>query len=449
MNVPSRSLDEETLARAVLTYCLDSADAMMYALLKGTGSAAGALRLIADGGPGKHEGVVAAACKALDAAFINGITRWGRTINARGMSSFHGSLASWQQRLATLPSHDPQQLECWFTAEGTQWIIAPHSPYWPAQLADLSLRTDWAAPLCLWGRGDPETLVSCSKPVGIVGSRGVSDYGRRCAYELARQAARSGHVVVSGGALGTDAAAHWGALAAMDEVGAGISGRTVAVFAGGLNHIGPKSNARLFERIVEGKGALVSELCPATIPEARRFLLRNRLIAALSSTVIVAQARARSGALNTAGWAGELNRELYAVPGDVTMPHNTGCNRLIQEGKASIVCSLSDIGELCHEAHRPHTTTPSQDEDNPPSDDSGHCEEGGGTNATGNDILQAIRACRSRFGDASADGILSILNESHPGEYSIATIMQELGAMELSGIITMGAGRISIAPSGA
>ena len=224
MNETLHPVDEETLARAVLTYCLDSADAMMYALLKGTGSATSALQLIADCGPGKHEGVVTAACKALDAAFINGITRWGRTINARGMSSFHGSLALWQQRLATLPSHDPQQLECWFTAAGTQWIIAPHHPYWPSQLADLSLRTDWAAPLCLWGRGDPEAPVSCPKPVGIVGSRGVSDYGRQCAFELARQAARAGHTVVSGGALGPDAAAHWGALAAMDEVGAGISG---------------------------------------------------------------------------------------------------------------------------------------------------------------------------------------------------------------------------------
>lgn len=108
MNETLHPVDEETLARAVLTYCLDSTDAMMYALLKGTGSATSALQLIADCSPGKHEGIVTAACKALDAAFINGITRWGRTINARGMSSFHGSLASWQQRLATLPSHDPQ-----------------------------------------------------------------------------------------------------------------------------------------------------------------------------------------------------------------------------------------------------------------------------------------------------------------------------------------------------
>ena len=82
------TIDDETLARAVLTFCLDSADAMMYALVKGTGSAASALQLIADSGPGNHENVTAAACTSLDAAFINGVTRWGRTINARGMASF-------------------------------------------------------------------------------------------------------------------------------------------------------------------------------------------------------------------------------------------------------------------------------------------------------------------------------------------------------------------------
>lgn len=75
----------------------------------------------------------------------------------------------------------------------------------------------------------------------------------------------------------------------MDEIGTPLAGRTVAVFAGGLNYIGPKSNERLFETIINHSGALISELCPGTVPEARRFLIRNRLIAALSSTLIVAR----------------------------------------------------------------------------------------------------------------------------------------------------------------
>jgi DNA processing protein len=300
-NGNTTAIDDETLARAVLTYCLDSADAMMYALIKGIGSATHTLQLLADSGPGNHENVATAACKTLDAAFINGITRWGRSINSRGMASFHGAMVSWQHRLTTLPSTDPDELKDWFTVGGTQWIVAPHHPCWPSQLADLTMYTDWAAPLCLWGQGNPQALVSCPEPIGVVGSRGVSEYGRQSAHELAKQAARAGHLIVSGGALGTDAAAHWGAIQAMDEIGAPLAGRTIAVFAGGLNHIGPKSNGRLFENIISHSGALISELCPGTAPEARRFLIRNRLIAALSSSLIVAQARStpRDGPTNS------------------------------------------------------------------------------------------------------------------------------------------------------
>lgn len=127
--------------------------------------------------------------------------------------------------------------------------------------------------------------------------------------------------------MGTDAAAHWGALNALHGRMPANVGRTVAVFAGGLNHIGPMRNRTLFERIEAQGGALISELCPGTIPEARRFLLRNRIIAAMSSTLIVTQARLRSGALNTAGWACELLREVYAVPGDINQPCNAGAIR--------------------------------------------------------------------------------------------------------------------------
>lgn len=274
--------------------------------------------------------------------------------------------------------------------------------------------------------------MSCPEPVGIVGSRGVSDYGRQSAHELALRMARAGHLVVSGGALGTDAAAHWGAVKAMDEMSAALAGRTVAVFAGGLNHIGPKSNQNLFEQIESHSGALISELCPGTVPEARRFLLRNRLIAALSSTLIVAQARARSGALNTAGWANELNRNLFAVPGDITMPHNTGCNRLIQDGRATIICSLAEIDELCHSAHRPqHVDLP---------DDTEHPQES--TDESDDAILAAIKTCAEANGHVSADDLLDLMDKTHPGEYPVSRIMRELGSLELEGRISMRSGWI-------
>ena len=281
----------------------------------------------------------------------------------------------------------------------------------------------------------------------VVGSRGVSEYGRQSAHELAKQAARAGHLIVSGGALGTDAAAHWGAIQAMDEIGTPLAGRTVAVFAGGLNYIGPKSNERLFETIINHSGALISELCPGTVPEARRFLIRNRLIAALSSTLIVAQARARSGALNTAGWANELNRRVFAVPGDVTMPHNTGCNRLIQEGQASIICSLTDIDEFCHAAHRPQSAD-AADNDDEPSEESTDTSLSQPTNATAA-ILKAIRTCSAKYGHVSTDGLLAILAESNPGEYSISRISMELGLMELNGLICTQHGNITITDASA
>lgn len=346
-------LDAQTVARAVLTYCIDGADALMYALIKGAGDALRVLRLliaVLDAGDADDAG--GAARRDLDDLFATGVARWGRRVNERGMQAFHTAVGHWLERLRTLPARDGDKLVAWLTNGATLWIIAPHSPYWPQQLADLSVRADWAPPLCLWGRGDPAALVSCDAPLAIVGSRAANDYGSQTARRIAQQAADNGHLVISGGAMGIDAAAHWGALSTIsDPDGTTRPGTTVAVFAGGLNHIGPQRNRQLFDQIVRRGGALISELCPDTVPEARRFLLRNRLIAALAANVVVAQARLRSGALNTAGWALELERTVYALPGDITMPNNAGCNKLIHDGKAVIVRTVDCIEEICHPAH--------------------------------------------------------------------------------------------------
>ncbi|WP_434735000.1 DNA-processing protein DprA [Bifidobacterium tibiigranuli] len=479
--------DAETLARATLTFCLDGADALMFALLKGAQNAQTVVALLREAtsdmaqssqpksgpkaGPSKTNlsNTSMHAQRELEAMFATGIARWGRSVDHRGMQVFRRALHRWLNRFTQLPGHDPQLLSDWFTMDGSQWIIAPHSRYWPSQLADLSTRKDWAAPLCLWGHGEPSSLVACPKPIAIVGSRGVSEYGRSVAHDIALQAATDGHVVVSGGAFGTDAAAHWGALEASyrDDIGAGT---TVAVFAGGLNHIGPQRNERLFEAILANSGALISELCPGTVPEARRFLLRNRIIAALSSTVVVAQARTRSGALNTANWAAELGREVYAVPGDIDSPNNAGCNALIRDGKAIILCSTHHIDELCHKRHErfaPEAEAPEPTESTKsaesststdsaePADrtdslrsDSPHLEQATG-NATSEEseeprryesVRTAIRRCRRRGMAANPEAILSMLT----GDTTFAQLTETLGEMELLGMIEFHNGTIRI-----
>lgn len=349
--IAAPSLD--ALYRAALTFCIDGADAMMYATLKGAEHAEALWQVLSQCHPDRPSDVRQKALTCIDRMFINGLTRWGRKPTPSAMNAFRNALSGWHQRMDALPSQDIVSLANWFTMDGTQWIIGPGHPCWPAQLTDLSIRSDWAPPLCLWVKGDPRALTSCAKPVGIVGSRDVNEYGRYVAHTVAEQAAVDGHLVVSGGAMGTDAAAHWGALNALHGRKPGCVGRTVAVFAGGLNHMGPARNRTLFERIESQGGALISELCPGTIPEARRFLLRNRIIAALSSTLVVAQARLRSGALNTAGWACELMREVYAVPGDINQPCNAGCNKMIGDHQATILCAATSTKDICHKRHQP------------------------------------------------------------------------------------------------
>ena len=346
---PMTMVESDWLARTVLTLAADGPDAFMIACLLGSDQAADLCRNLIElrapnqAGTDSHHD---AARTRLDERFLKGTARWGRQSSPEDLTRFHKISNSWRRRLTPLLAMDTDQVRTMMTGGGRFWVMTPSDPCWPGQVDDLARRSDWAPPLCLWGQGNPETLICCDRPLAVVGSRTCDEYGRSTAHQLARKAAGEGHLVVSGGAMGTDAAAHWGALAAG-------GGRTVAVFAGGLLHMGPKRNSRLFENIKADGGALISELPPGTIPEARRFLLRNRIIAALASDIVVAQARHRSGALNTANWGVELGRRVLAAPGRIDQPENTGCNRLINEGKAELLLSASDIRDICHPAHGP------------------------------------------------------------------------------------------------
>ncbi len=261
-------------------------------------------------------------------------------------------ITQWVHALQPYASMSMSSLASALTRNYKYWIIDSSSEYWPQQLYDLPLHTDTQTPLCLWGLGNIRALTSCDQPVSIVGSRSVNNYGRQVAFSAGKYAALHGHLVISGGALGADAAAHWGALSATDVMD--NPGRTVAVMAGGLDYMGPAQNSGLFERIISSGGAIISELSPHIVPEPYRFLERNRLIAALGSTVIISQAQHRSGALNTATWAASMNRVVLAAPGNINTPYNTGCNRLIYDGKAILLASASDLSDVCHEAHTPY-----------------------------------------------------------------------------------------------
>ncbi|GGA52052.1 DNA-processing protein DprA [Pelagibacterium lentulum] len=182
--------------------------------------------------------------------------------------------------------------------------------------------------------------LSHAQTVGIVGARNASAAGRRMAQILARDLGRQGFVVISGLARGIDAAAHHASL----EAG------TVAVMAGGLDHIYPSENITLAHQIVEHGGCLVTEMPLGWEPRARDFPRRNRLVAGMSLGVVVVEAAKRSGSLITARLALEQNREVFAVPGSPLDPRAEGGNALIRQG-ATLITSADDIiEELKHSA---------------------------------------------------------------------------------------------------
>jgi DNA processing protein len=184
----------------------------------------------------------------------------------------------------------------------------------------------------LWVAGSLEGLAAPA--VAVVGTRAPSDEGRRRARRLAHDLARSGVCIVSGLALGIDGAAHEGALSA--------GAPTIGVLGGGHEHFFPPRHRELGGRIVTHGGAVVSPYAPEVVPQPWQFLARNAVIAALADAVVVVEAAARSGALNTAGHAGDRGIPVLAFPGDVDRPKAAGCNALIRDG-ATLVRDADDV----------------------------------------------------------------------------------------------------------
>jgi DNA processing protein len=232
----------------------------------------------------------------------------------------------WRDRLGEIPS--TARLAAW--EQGGMRVIVPGDAEWPTQLDDLGD----ARPLLLWLHGTADLRLTCVNSVAIVGSRAATGYGQHVAIELAATLAERGLGVISGGAYGIDASAHRGALAA--------DGDTVAVLGGGLSFGYPQGNSALFAAIAE-QGVLISECPPDAGPTRPGFLVRNRIIAALSRGVVVVEAALRSGALNSARHARELCRPVMAVPGPVTSEYSAGCHELIRDYGAMLVTCAADV----------------------------------------------------------------------------------------------------------
>ncbi|HJS84635.1 MAG TPA: DNA-processing protein DprA [Acetobacteraceae bacterium] len=204
-------------------------------------------------------------------------------------------------------------------------LLVLGQPGYPALLALLD-----DAPPVLSAVGDLSIL--SERAVAVVGGRNASANGQRMAASLAEELAAAGLVIVSGLARGIDAAAHTGALR---------SGRTIAAVAGGLDQPYPPEHSELQRRVAEG-GAVLSEAPLGTVPQARHFPRRNRLIAGLALGVLVIEAAPRSGSLITARLAQEAGRELFAVPGSPLDPRARGSNDLIRQG-AHLTETASDV----------------------------------------------------------------------------------------------------------
>lgn len=223
-----------------------------------------------------------------------------------------------------------QAILTWAAEPGNQ-LLTWDDPDYPRALLDIG-----DSPVLLYYKGRRELLNAPA--IAIVGSRNASPSGIKTAEEFAEALAAAGLTVVSGLALGIDAAAHRGGLRA-----GGQGASTIAVIGTGIDRIYPPRNRELAHRIA-AEGGILSEFCLATPPLAANFPRRNRLISGLARGVLVVEATLGSGSLITARLAGEQGREVFAIPGSIHSPFSKGCHKLIKDG-AKLVETAQDVLE--------------------------------------------------------------------------------------------------------
>jgi DNA processing protein len=292
---------QERLARAALTRVFEPGDEQGGRWLREFGALELLAQLLPDGTPGQLGGVS------------------GKR------------LGGYRMRAETV---DPERDLAAVTAAGGRFVC-PGDPEWPSQLDDLGA----AAPIGLWVRGGPDLRRWALRSVAVVGARACTPYGAHMAASLGSGLAERGWVVTSGAAFGVDGAAHRGALAA--------GGATVAVLACGVDVPYPRGHAELIGRIAE-QGLVIGELPPGEHPTRSRFVLRNRVIAALTRGTVVVEAEYRSGSLVTARGAQRLGRLTMGVPGPVTSGLSAGVHELLR-GEGLLVTDAAEVAELVGE----------------------------------------------------------------------------------------------------
>jgi DNA processing protein len=251
---------------------------------------------------------------------------------------FHASLTELEgtgiqaisaQSLATGKSEELAREEMARASDGDMHLVSIDDQAYPSRLREI-----YDPPLILYVRGNPEIL---NQPgIAVVGTRHPTPYGSRMSERLSCDLAAQGLVIISGMALGVDTAAHRGAISA--------KGKTVAVFGTGVDVIYPKENSRLSEQILALGGALLSEFPIGTFAAPQNFPIRNRILSGMSLGVLVVEAAEYSGTRITARCALEQNRDVFAVPGNVTNKNSWGPNTLIKQG-AKLVATWEDVWE--------------------------------------------------------------------------------------------------------
>ncbi|MGW5971536.1 DNA-processing protein DprA [Streptomyces sp. NPDC055186] len=280
--------------------------------------------------------------------------RWVRELGARGVVSRLRDGAEplpgvsgrrWAGLLARAERAEPDR-DLVVARDAGARFVCPGTAEWPRQLDDLGD----GRPLGLWVRGPADLRMWALRSVAVVGARACTEYGAHMAAVLSAELAERGWVVVSGGAYGVDGAAHRGAL--------GSGGATVAVLACGVDRPYPRGHTGLITRIAE-QGLVIGELPPGDHPTPSRFILRNRVIAALTRGTVVVEAAHRSGSLVTARAARRLGRHTMGVPGPATSGCSAGVHELLRQeavlvtDAAEVIELVGDMGELAPDRRGP------------------------------------------------------------------------------------------------